>query len=52
MFLYRTNSGEQPKSYDIWGAAVLEVELDVLTGQFLVRNESMHVYHSTNEFLI
>ncbi|XP_064098256.1 uncharacterized protein LOC135209209 [Macrobrachium nipponense] len=32
-----TNSERNPESYDIWGACCLEVEIDVLTGVFMIR---------------
>nr|XP_053649189.1 uncharacterized protein LOC128700182 isoform X1 [Cherax quadricarinatus]XP_053649190.1 uncharacterized protein LOC128700182 isoform X1 [Cherax quadricarinatus]XP_053649191.1 uncharacterized protein LOC128700182 isoform X1 [Cherax quadricarinatus]XP_053649192.1 uncharacterized protein LOC128700182 isoform X1 [Cherax quadricarinatus] len=34
---YWTAGKEHPDSYDIWGACCLEVEIDVLTGQYLIR---------------
>ena len=34
---YWTISSEHPKSYNIWAGAVIEVEIDVLTGQHMTR---------------
>ncbi|KAK4312005.1 hypothetical protein Pmani_016533 [Petrolisthes manimaculis] len=34
---YWTIHKEHPTGYDIWGACCLELELDVLTGQYLIR---------------
>lgn len=34
---YWTAGGEHPSSYDIWAACCLEVEIDVLTGQYLIK---------------
>ena len=33
---WRTKPSEYPESYDIWGAIATEVQLDVLTGQYVV----------------
>lgn len=38
--IYRTAQKEHPTGYDIWGACCLELELDVLTGQYMVRLHS------------
>lgn len=35
--LFRTKVGEYPQDYDVYGGAVVEVELDILTGTFLIR---------------
>lgn len=34
---YWTAGKEHPERYDIWGAAALELEIDVLTGVFVIR---------------
>ncbi|XP_042871768.1 indole-3-acetaldehyde oxidase-like [Penaeus japonicus] len=36
-----TKMSEYPKAYDIWGGACAEVEVDVLTGQFVIRRADL-----------
>ena len=40
-FLHRTDSDNRPKGYDIFGGACIEVEIDVLTGQFVVSHRKV-----------
>ena len=50
--LDRTAAKEHPPRYDIWAACCLEVEVDVLTGIYMVRNSTFSVQLKGKDVLV